>query len=112
MLWGRFTARRSIAKTRIKLSMNSELLKAANQVIPDNGILVNMMSRRVRQLSLGHRPLVEHVPGLGLADIALLEIGKKKLTFESTFGTKLAVESPQVVEFPKVAAGPVKKKAA
>ncbi|MEN3369613.1 MAG: DNA-directed polymerase subunit omega [Verrucomicrobiota bacterium] len=93
--------------------MNSELLKAASQVIPDNGILVNLMSRRVRQLSLGHRPLVEHAPGLGLADIALMEIGKKKLTFESTFGTKLVVESPQVVEFPKVvAASTAKKKAA
>jgi DNA-directed RNA polymerase subunit omega len=92
--------------------MNAELLKAANQVIPDNGILVNLMSRRVRQLSLGHRPLVEHAPGLGLADIALTEIAKKKLTFESTFGKKTAVESTQVVEFPKVAATPAKKKAA
>lgn len=93
--------------------MNSELLKAASQVISDNGILVNLMSRRVRQLSLGHRPLVEHAPGLGLADIALTEIGKKKLTFESTFGKNVAVESPQVVAFPKVtAATPAKKKAA
>jgi DNA-directed RNA polymerase subunit omega len=94
-------------------SMNSELLKAANQVIPDNGILVNLMSRRVRQLSLGHRPLVEHAPGLGLADIALTEISQKKLTFESTFGKKTAAESTQVVEFPKVTvAVPAKKKAA
>jgi DNA-directed RNA polymerase subunit omega len=92
--------------------MNAELLKAANQVIPDNGILVNLMSRRVRQLSLGHRPLVEHAPGLGLADIALTEIAKKKLTFESTFGKNATVESTQVVEFPKVVPAPVKKKAA
>ena len=96
-----------------KLSMNAELLKAANQVIPDNGILVNLMSRRVRQLSLGHRPLVEHAPGLGLADIALTEIAQKKLTFESTFGKKVAVESTQVVAFPKVTAAiPAKEKAA
>jgi DNA-directed RNA polymerase subunit omega len=101
-----------IAEIQNQLSMNAELLKAASQVIPDNGILVNLMSRRVRQLSLGHRPLVEHAPGLGLADIALMEIGKKKLTFESTFGTKAAVESTQVVAFPKVAATPAKKKAA
>ena len=96
-----------------KLSMNAELLKAANQVVPDNGILVNLMSRRVRQLSLGHRPLVEHAPGLGLADIALTEIAHKKLTFESTFGKKTAAESTQVVDFPKVTvAVPAKKKAA
>lgn len=112
LLWGRFTAPRRIAGIQNKTSMNTELLKAANQVIPDNGILVNLMSRRVRQLSLGHRPLVEHAPGLGLADIALTEIAHKKLTFESTFGKKTAVESTQVVEFPKVAPTPAKKKAA
>lgn len=103
----------ALPKSSTTLSMNAELLKAANQVIPDNGILVNLMSRRVRQLSLGHRPLVEHAPGLGLADIALTEIARKKLTFESTFGKKMAVESTQVVAFPKVtAAVSAKEKAA
>jgi DNA-directed RNA polymerase subunit omega len=122
---GRFSAARSkcsgadsphlgaLPESKTKLSMNAELLKAASQVIPDNGILVNLMSRRVRQLSLGHRPLVEHAPGLGLADIALTEIAQKKLTFESTFGKNAAAESTQVVEFPKVSAAvSAKKKAA
>ena len=97
--------------------MKADLVKAASEVITNQQILVNMVSRRVRQLSLGHRPLVEYAPGLREADIALTEIANKKLTFESTFGqngngTAAPVE---VVEFPKVVAAKKavsKKKAA
>jgi len=51
--------------------MKADLVKAASEVITNQQILVNMVSRRVRQLSLGHRPLVEYAPGLREADIAL-----------------------------------------
>src|SRR6266700_4124562 len=66
--------------------MKADLVKAASEVILNQQILVNMISRRVRQLSFGHRPMVEYAPGLGFADIALTEIANKKLTYESTFG--------------------------
>ena len=66
--------------------MKAELVEAASKVITSPQILVNMVSRRVRQLTLGHRPLVVCAPGLGAADIALTEIANGKLTFESTFG--------------------------
>ena len=56
--------------------MNADLVKAASEVITNQQILVNIVSRRVRQLSLGHRPLVEYAPGLREADIALTEITK------------------------------------
>jgi DNA-directed RNA polymerase subunit omega len=82
--------------------MNADLIKAASEVIPNQQILVNMVSRRVRQLSLGHRPLVEYAPGLREADIALTEIANKKLTFESTFGQNETAASVEVVQFPKV----------
>ena len=82
--------------------MNPDLVKAASEVITNQQILVNMVSRRVRQLALGHRPLVEYAPGLREADIALTEIATAKLTFESTFGHKENTEPVQVVEFPKV----------
>jgi DNA-directed RNA polymerase subunit omega len=82
--------------------MKAELVKAASEVIPNQGILVNMVSRRVRQLALGHRSLVEYAPGLRAADIALTEIINGKLTFESTLGQKAEQESAKVVEFPKV----------
>ena len=66
--------------------MNAQLLKAASEVVHNQQILVNIVSRRVRQLTLGHRPLVEFAPGMGHADIALTEIANGKLAFESTFG--------------------------
>jgi DNA-directed RNA polymerase subunit omega len=83
--------------------MKAELVQAASEVITNQQILVNMVSRRVRQLSLGHRPLVEYAPGLREADIALIEIANKKLTFESTFGQNGTAEAhARVVLFPGV----------
>jgi DNA-directed RNA polymerase subunit omega len=96
--------------------MKADLIQAASEVITNQQILVNMVSRRVRQLSLGHRPLVEYAPGLREADIALTEIANGKLTFESTFGQNGTAEAvPHVVQFPKVIAAKKavsKKKAA
>src|SRR5437588_12482395 len=95
--------------------MKAELVEAASEVITSPQILVNMVSRRVRQLTLGHRPLVECAPGLGTADIALTEIANGKLTFESTFGQDGTAPVPNVVQFPEVIVGKkavAKKKAA
>lgn len=95
--------------------MNADLVKAASEVITNQQILVNMVSRRVRQLTLGHRPLVVCAPGLREADIALTEIANGKLTYESTFEKKENAAPAEVVEFPKVIAAKkavAKKKAA
>jgi len=93
--------------------MKADLVKAASEVITNQQILVNMVSRRVRQLLLGHRPLVEYAPGLGEADIALTEIANGKLTFESTFGQNgIAEAATRVVQFPGVTSSKKVKKAA
>jgi DNA-directed RNA polymerase subunit omega len=96
--------------------MKAELVQAASEVITSPQILVNMVSRRVRQLTLGHRPLVVCAPGLREADIALTEIASGKLTFESTFGQNGTAEPPaRIVLFPDVKSSKkavVKKKAA
>ena len=96
--------------------MNSNLVKAAAEVIPNPKILVNMVSQRVRQLCIGHRPMVEFVPGLGHADIALSEIAAGKLSFELTLKSTVNQNgndaAPQVVEFPAVVVKKPKKKAA
>jgi DNA-directed RNA polymerase subunit omega len=96
--------------------MKADLIEAASKIITNQQILVNMVSRRVRQLSLGHRPLVEHAPGLREADIALTEIANGKLSFESTLGENgTAVAPARVVLFPEVIVAKkavVKKKAA
>ena len=92
--------------------MNSNLVKAAAEVIPDPKILVNMVSQRVRQLCLGHRSMVEFIHGLGEADIALSEIAAGKLTFESTRNQSATDAATQVVEFPGIRVVKAKKKAA
>src|SRR5439155_7492496 len=93
--------------------MKADLIKAASEVITNQQILVNMVSRRVRQLSLGHRPLVEYAPGLREADIALTEIANGKLTFESTLGQNgIAAAPPRAVLFPAVKPSKKAKKAA
>jgi DNA-directed RNA polymerase subunit omega len=61
--------------------MKAELVEQAAQIIKDPPILINMVSKRVKQLASGRSSLVERRPGLRDADIALLEIihGKIKI---------------------------------
>jgi DNA-directed RNA polymerase subunit omega len=66
--------------------MQSQLLEEAAKKISNPQVLINVVSRRVRQLSQGHRPLVEPAPRMGLADIALKEIIEEKLTYETPTG--------------------------
>ncbi|CAN5456382.1 hypothetical protein BH18VER2_BH18VER2_09890 [soil metagenome] len=62
--------------------MTAQLLQEAAKVIPNQQLLINVVSKRVRQLGIGHRPLVEATPKSSLTDIALKEIIAGKLTFE------------------------------
>ena len=66
--------------------MTTQLLTEAAQVIPNQQLLINVVSKRVRQLGLGHRPLVETTPRMSLTDIALKEIIAGKLAYESLEG--------------------------
>ncbi len=65
--------------------MTTQLLQEAAHVIPNQQVLINVVSKRVRQLGLGHRPMVamvEITPRMSLTDIALKEIIAGKLTYE------------------------------
>jgi DNA-directed RNA polymerase subunit omega len=62
--------------------MTAQLLEEANKKIPVPQVLINVVSRRVRQLSAGHRPLIETGPRMGFSDIALTEIIQGKLAWE------------------------------
>ena len=62
-------------------SMQSQLLEEASKLIPDQQKLINIVSKRVRQLSQGHRPLVQVMPRMVYSDIALRELIDGKLTF-------------------------------
>jgi len=61
--------------------MRSDLVEQAAEIYPDPQILVNLVSKRVRQLNSGRAPLVDTVPSMGVADVALTELieGKIKL---------------------------------
>ncbi len=63
--------------------MTSSLLEEAFKVIPNQQTLVNVVSKRVRQLTQGHRPMVETTLRMGFSDIALKEIIEGKLKYES-----------------------------
>jgi DNA-directed RNA polymerase subunit omega len=59
--------------------MKAQYIDEASKMIPESQILINMVSRRVRQLNAGSRPLIEVDPGTGLADIALQEIAQGRV---------------------------------
>lgn len=59
--------------------MRADLVEQAAQIVTDPPILINMVSKRVKQLTAGRAPLVERRPGYREADIALLEIIKGKI---------------------------------
>jgi DNA-directed RNA polymerase subunit omega len=66
--------------------MNSDLAKKALEKVLNPHVLVNMISRRVRQLNAGHggasRPMIANSENLRAADIALLEIIEGKMGFD------------------------------
>ena len=76
----------AVRPVRFLRHMTTQLLQEAAQVIPNQQTLINVVSKRVRQLGLGHRPLVETTPRMSLTDIALTEIIAGKLTYESLEG--------------------------
>ena len=66
--------------------MNSELTKKALEKVGNPNVLINLVSRRVRQLNSGSgalsRPLLSDVGNLSLSDIALSEIVEDKIGFD------------------------------
>ena len=66
--------------------MNAELCKRAAEKVGNPNVLVNLVSRRVRQLNSGagglSRPLIQNVGNMGAADIALTEILEEKIGWD------------------------------
>jgi DNA-directed RNA polymerase subunit omega len=75
--------------------MNSEYVDKALKKVGNPNVLVNLISRRVRQLTSGggaSRPLIDPPVGCGTADIALLEVIEGKLGFEISSSTEEEVQ--------------------
>jgi DNA-directed RNA polymerase subunit omega len=64
------------------LPMRDDYIKEALKTIDDPNILVNVVSRRVKQLKRGNRPLVESLEKLSAEDTALREIIEGKISYE------------------------------
>lgn len=62
--------------------MRDDYLKEAQKVIPDSALLINVVSRRVKQLRRGSRALVESLEKLNLEDVALREIIEGKIHYD------------------------------
>ena len=79
--------------------MNAELCKKAAEKVGNPNVLVNLISRRVRQLNSGggglNRPLVMDTGNLGMADIALREILEDKIGWELPETVELVRPQPK-----------------
>lgn len=79
--------------------MNSELCRQALTKVGNPNVLINLVSRRVRQLNsaggIGSRPLLNDVAGLGAADIALREIIEDKMGWEDPADLELEQPAPK-----------------
>lgn len=62
-----------------KSPMKSTLVDQAAKIVIDPQVLINIVSQRVRQLNSGRAPLIEALPSMGAADIALTEIIEGKI---------------------------------
>ncbi len=62
--------------------MNTELVEKALEVVTDEPLLINLVSKRVQQLNNGRSPLITIVERMGTADIALTEIIEGKIVID------------------------------
>jgi hypothetical protein len=79
--------------------VNSELCRQALTKVGNPNVLINLVSRRVRQLNsaggTGSRPLLNDAAGLGAADIALREIIEDKMGWEDPADLELEQPAPK-----------------
>jgi len=70
--------------------MRDDYLQAALLIIDDPNILVNVVSRRVKQLKQGNRALVESLEKLSPEDTALREIIERKISYQLATPAEIA----------------------
>lgn len=78
--------------------MNKEYLEKAKERIPNVPLLINLISRRVRQLNAGERSLVKPDSlNMEKVDIALKEVAEGKLQAEMVFEADQTTSSERVI---------------
>ena len=63
-------------------TLRDDYLQEAQKVITDPMILINVVSRRAKQLKSGYKPLIESLERLSAEDMALREIMEGKITYQ------------------------------
>lgn len=63
--------------------MRDEYLQEAQTIVEDPNALINLVSRRSKQLKHGSKPLIESLEKLEPEDIALREIIEGKITYQA-----------------------------
>ncbi|NBV23600.1 MAG: DNA-directed RNA polymerase subunit omega [Proteobacteria bacterium] len=75
--------------------MNPDLVRKAIEKVGNPNVLTNLVSRRVRQLNSGNRPLLIVPPTMGAADIALTELVEGKMNWTSPATPEEAEPAPK-----------------
>lgn len=79
--------------------MKVELIEQALEIVNDKQLLINIVSKRVRQINQGADPFIPTTPDMGSADIALTEIIEGKIVWRAMTEEDLeAANAPSVVE--------------
>ena len=63
-------------------TLRDDYLQEAQKKITDPMILINVVSRRAKQLKSGYKPLIESLERLSAEDMALREIVEGKITYQ------------------------------
>jgi len=72
----------NITLTTKVTTLRDDYIEEAKKIIPDPNILINVVSRRVKQLKFGQKPLIESLERLNPEDIALREIIEGNISYE------------------------------
>lgn len=67
---------------RRNITLRDDYLKEAQKKITDPMILINVVSRRAKQLKSGYKPLIESLERLSAEDMALREVMEGKITYQ------------------------------
>jgi len=70
------------AAVKVPSRIKHKYLEAAQELVPNPELLVNLVRLRVRQLAAGYRPITQTDSLMEFSDIALKEIGEGKLGYE------------------------------
>jgi DNA-directed RNA polymerase subunit omega len=81
-------------KVVVPIRIKTNFMEPAQLRIPNPELLINLVSRRVRQLAQGHRPLTQTDPRMDYSEIALKEISEGKLGYEFPIDAEVLPEVP------------------